>query len=97
MREAKNGEEGLRRALKEHPDLILLDIAMPKMDGMTVMKKLRKDRWGKSVPIILLTNIDADIRILEGVVEDEPLHYWIKSEWEIENIVVKVKEILGLL
>lgn len=51
---AKDGEEGLELALKEKPDLILLDVIMPKMDGMTMMKKLRKDNWGKKVPIILL-------------------------------------------
>lgn len=44
--EAKNGEEGLATALREHPDLILLDIIMPVMDGMTMLVNLRKDPWG---------------------------------------------------
>ena len=49
--EAKNGKEGLSIALKERPDLILLDILMPEMDGMAVMKHLRGDVWGKKVLI----------------------------------------------
>lgn len=59
--DAKDGEEGLTVAMSEHPDLILLDILMPKMDGLTMMKKLRQgDEWGKHVPIIVLTNHSAD-------------------------------------
>ena len=49
---ARNGEEGLSLALSEHPDLLLVDILMPKMDGMTMIKQLRKDAWGKEVKII---------------------------------------------
>lgn len=44
--EAKNGIEGLAVALKEHPDLVLLDLVMPKMDGVKMMEKLREDSWG---------------------------------------------------
>lgn len=95
--EAKNGEEGLERTLKEHPDLILLDIVMPKMDGMTMMKKLREDEWGKRVSIILLTNLSAtDAEIIKGVIEDEPSYYLVKSDWKIKDVVNKVKETLAL-
>jgi len=97
MLEAKNGEAGLDLALKEHPDLILLDIIMPIMDGMTMMKKLREDGWGKNVPIILLTNLSAtDAEIIQGVVENEPFYYLIKSDWKIKDVVGKVRETLGL-
>lgn len=91
--EAKNGEDGLEKALKEQPDLILLDIVMPKMDGMTMMKKLREDKWGRKVPIILLTNLSVTDDIIKGVVEDEPSYYLVKSDWKIEDVVKKVKEI----
>lgn len=46
---AQNGVEGLRVALQEHPDLILLDIVMPVMGGMEMLGKLRQDDWGKNV------------------------------------------------
>jgi len=95
--EARNGEEGLERALKEHPDLILLDIVMPKMDGMTMLKNLREDAWGKNVPVVLLTNLSAtDVKIVRGVVEHEPSYYLVKSDWKIEDVVGKVRETLGL-
>ena len=49
---AITGEEGLKLALKNKPDLILLDIVMPKMDGIAMLKKLRKDPWGKNANVI---------------------------------------------
>lgn len=91
---AKDGEEGLKLALKEHPDLILLDIVMPKMDGMTMMKKLREDNWGKNVSIILLTNLSATEEIVTGIVEDRPFYYLVKSDWKINDVIEKVKEVL---
>lgn len=91
--EAKNGEEGLKVALAARPDLILLDIVMPVMDGMTMMKKLREENeWGKNVSIILLTNLSATDQIISGIVEDEPAYYLVKSDWKIEDVVKKVRE-----
>lgn len=95
--EARDGEEGLNVALREHPDLILLDIVMPKMDGMTMMKRLRQtDAWGKGVPIILLTNLSgADDKINQGITEDLPAYYLIKSDWKISDVVEKIRERLS--
>ena len=88
--EAKNGQEGLTSALTNHPDLILLDIIMPIMDGMTMLDNLRLDPWGKSVPVVLLTNLsEADkvaASLRQGVYD-----YLIKSDWKLEDIVKKVK------
>jgi len=92
---ATNGEEGLKTALEHHPDLILLDIVMPGMDGMAVMENLRRDEWGKSVPIIILTNVEPEGKILTGVAEDNPAYYMIKSDVKAEEIVAKVHEILS--
>lgn len=95
--QAVNGEEGLNTALREHPDLVLLDIVMPKMDGVTVMSKLREDAWGKDVPIIMLTVLDSDDAILGKIVENKPAYYLIKkNELHAEEIVAKVKEKLGI-
>lgn len=97
-REARNGEEGLELALKEHPDLILLDIVMPKMDGMTMLKRLREENeWGKKVHVILLTNLSAtDEKIIKAMMENEPSYYLVKSDWKIGDVVKKVKETLGI-
>ena len=95
--EAKNGEEGLEVALREHPDLILLDIIMPVMDGMTMLKKLRsKNEWGKTVPVIILTNLtSADGQRNQDVTEFEPAYYLVKTDWKIEDVVAKVRERLA--
>lgn len=91
---ARTGGEGLQVALQSKPDLILLDILLPGMDGMTVMKKLRDDPWGKNVPIIILTNLNADDNILKRVVEDHPAYYLMKSTSDPYGVVEKVKEVL---
>jgi DNA-binding response OmpR family regulator len=61
--EAKDGEEGLKSALSKHPDLILLDIMMPKKTGHDVLKELRKDKWGGEVPVIVLTNASDNLDV----------------------------------
>src|SRR3990167_10306088 len=64
--QGKNGQEGLDIALKEHPDLILLDLMMPVMDGLTMLGKLRQDPdWGKDASVILLTNINDPQKIAQ--------------------------------
>ncbi len=94
--EAKNGKEGLSLALKEHPDLILLDIIMPKMGGITMMKNLRSDSWGAKVPIIILTNLNSDDSIIKAIEDNKPSFYLVKSDWNINDVVVKVRELLGM-
>lgn len=93
--EAKDGEEGLAVALKEKPDLILLDIIMPRMSGMTMLESLRKDAWGKTVPVIILTNLNPDDKIMREIVETEPVFYLVKADWKIEDVSAKIKEVLG--
>lgn len=91
---AITGEEGLDLALKNKPDLILLDIVMPKMDGITILKKLRQDPWGKRAKVILLTNLSADENITKAVTELEPAYYLIKTDWKMDDIVERVKKTL---
>ena len=93
--EAKNGEEGLEVALREHPDLILLDIIMPKMDGISMLKKLREDEWGKRVPVIVLTNL-SDMEKVAEVAEGGAFDYLIKADWKLEDVVNKVKQKLNI-
>lgn len=92
---AKDGEEGLRVALDKHPDVVLLDLLMPKIDGMAMMTKLRQDSWGKSVPVIILTNVSPDSdTIIKAIVDSQPAYYLVKSDVKLEEIVEKVKSIL---
>ncbi len=93
--QANNGEEGLGVALSAHPDLILLDLLMPKMDGMSMMEKLRENTWGKNIPVIILTNVSADTDVtIKAIIDLQPAYYLVKSDVKLETIVEKIKEIL---
>ena len=92
---AMDGEEGLRKAFEDHPDLILLDIRMPKMDGMTMLKLLRQDEWGKDARVIILTNLDPIDTILQGVVRDHPTYYLVKANTKMEDVLEKIREVLA--
>jgi len=92
--EAKNGIEGVEIALSKHPDMILLDLIMPEMDGMTALKKIREDVWGKNVPVIILTNVSATSeQLVEDMVTHKPLNYLIKSDWKLRDISDKIKKV----
>ena len=95
--EAKNGVEGVDLALSKHPDLILLDLIMPEMDGMTALKNIRQDSWGEKVPVIILTNLSATKeQLIEDVVTHKPMHYLIKSDWKLHDVVDKIEKILEM-
>lgn len=89
--EAKNGKQGLDVALRNHPDLILLDILMPVMNGITMLKKLRKDAWGKNVKVIMLTNLSENEKVADAMMQGSH-DYFVKSDWKIDDIVAKIKE-----
>ncbi|MCR4311386.1 MAG: response regulator [Candidatus Taylorbacteria bacterium] len=95
--EAENGVTGLKIALKEHPDLILLDILMPQMGGVEMLRGLRDaNTWGKQVPVILLTNVSPDTEEMNKVItEHEPAYYLKKSEFALSDVVAKIKERLA--
>ena len=91
---ATNGEEGLELIKKEKPNLILLDIMMPKMNGLQVLEKIKVDPDIKSIPVVMLTNLagqqDAETALSKGAVK-----YIIKSEYEPKQVANMVKEILA--
>jgi|SRR3989344_5992394 len=93
---AANGQEGLEAARKNAPDLILLDILMPVMDGLAMLQKLRQgDEHLKKVPVILLTNLSANSEdVIKKVAETEPVYYIVKTSFSLKQIVDKVKEFL---
>lgn len=93
---ANNGQEGLYSAFANNPDLILLDIRMPVMDGITMMKELKKDPRSKDIPIIFLTNYDTDEDILNAISESKPAYYLIKAKTNLEDIISIVKKTLGI-
>ncbi len=92
---ASDGEEGLSLCSALQPELILLDIKMPKMDGAEMLKKLRETTWGSSIRVIILTNSSkteapSDLRFLN--VE----RYIVKAHHTPKQVIDVVKEILGV-
>lgn len=92
---APNGVIGLNLALKEHPHLILLDIMMPEMNGWEMLEKLREDEWGKTVPLIILTNLESVDNISKAI-EKDAYEYIVKGDSNIGEIIAMVKRKLGI-
>ncbi len=88
--QAGDGEAGLASALEHHPDLILLDIIMPKMNGLVLLEKLRQDPWGKNVQVMMLTNFSDPGNIAQAV-QSEVFEYIIKSNSSLDEITAKIK------
>jgi DNA-binding response OmpR family regulator len=93
---AQDGEEGLTLANKEKPDLVMLDILMPKMDGVSLTKNIRESsNWGKEVPIIMLTNL-SDPDSVSEVADYGVFDFLVKTDWRLEDVVELVKKKLNL-
>ena len=90
--QATTAEKGIRLALKNRPDFILLDILLPKMDGLTMLKKLRANAWGKTVPVIISSNVTDQQKVSEAMrlgVYD----YIVKTNLILNDLVKQVKEV----
>lgn len=92
--EAKNGEECVQSALELHPDLIILDLLMPKKSGMQSLRDIRRDSWGKTVPVIVATNLPPGPE-KEEAANEEVIAYFTKSNVKLEDLVSTVKKQLG--
>lgn len=92
---AENGKKGLDVVSRQHPNLILLDIMMPEMNGWQVLEALKKDEWAKSVPVIILTNLDG-VENISKAMEQEAYEYVVKGDTELKDILAMVKRKLGV-
>ncbi len=95
VEEAVDGQSGLAKVLAGSYDLLLLDIMLPKFDGLEVLKTIKEKAEVKSIPVILLTNLGREAIIKEGFSLGAD-GYLIKSEHTPEEIVQEVKKFLGL-
>jgi DNA-binding response OmpR family regulator len=92
--EAGNGQDGLDLALKEKPDLILLDLIMPVMDGLEMLNRLRAEKEGQKVQVIILTN-SGDFGKIAEAVEKGICSYIVKSDITTDDLVKKVGDFLN--
>lgn len=90
---ALDGEKGLELAQSEMPDLILLDIILPKMNGFDVLKKLKADEKTKGIPVIVLTNLEGSMDVEQALTLGAKT-YMVKTNYELEDIVKRVRDAL---
>ena len=98
MISALDGEAGLRMAnpLEDElkPDLILLDLILPKINGFEVLKKLKENERTKDIPVIILTNLEG-MKDIEKTLEAGATTYLVKSNYSLEEVLEKVKNVLS--
>lgn len=92
---ASEGQEALQKLQTDIPDLMLLDIMMPIMNGLEVLKKIKSDEKTKNLPVIMLTNVGGSDEDAQRGLELGAIAYLIKAENKPSDIVSKIKEILG--
>jgi len=91
----QDGLEGLTLAQEHIPDLILLDIMLPKMDGLEVLKKLKGDKRTKDIPVILLSNLGQEF-VVKGGMNLGAVDYLLKSDLTPREVIEKIEHYLKL-
>lgn len=92
---AVNGEEGLVKIRSFRPDLVLLDIMMPKLDGLQVLERVKADPTIAAIPVVVLTNLGGSQEDIERGLELGAVAYLVKSAYRPDEVVTKVKEVLA--
>jgi two-component system alkaline phosphatase synthesis response regulator PhoP len=87
---ADDGEKGLQMAIDKHPDMLLVDIKLPRMSGIEMIRELRRDSWGKKARIIILTNISNPVT-LQDAMELGAFYYFVKSDSSMSDIISAIR------
>ena len=91
VKSALDGEIGLKTAREVKPDLILLDLILPKLDGFEVLEELKKDDGTKGIPVIVLTNLESAPDI-ERALALGAFSYLVKANYDLKDVMTKIKE-----
>lgn len=89
---AFDGEDGFVVAFREKPDLIMLDLVMPRMGGVEFLKKLRAEQWGENIPVIVETQL-SDMEQMSIGMELGVHSYVIKSDYSIDAILLQIEDV----
>ena len=90
---AMDGENGINLAKSEKPDLLLLDIILPKKDGYEVLQELKSNQETKNIPVILLTNLESAADV-EKALKLGATTYLTKADYKLEEVAEKIRETL---
>lgn len=93
MISALDGETGLRLAQNEMPDLILLDLILPKIDGFEVLKRLKENPKTKKIPVIILTNLEG-MEDVDKALELGATTFLVKTQYTLEEVIEKIEKAL---
>lgn len=93
VKSAVDGEEAVKMIKTGKPDLVLLDLILPKKDGFEVLKEMKSDAQTKDIPVIILTNLEGT-QDVEKALELGATNYLVKANYELEDIVKRVKDVL---
>jgi len=91
---ASGGDEGIRLAKLKSPDLILLDILMPDIDGYEVLRRVKADKKTKNIPVLILSNLSQRVEVKKGL-ELGAVEFIVKADVIPDDIVVKIEKYLN--
>jgi len=91
---ALDGETGLKLTQSEKPDLILLDLILPKLHGFGVLKRIKENPETKKIPVVILTNLES-MQDIEKAMELGATNYLVKANYSLKDLLIKIKEVLG--
>jgi len=90
---AKDGVEGVEKIASEKPDLVLLDLVMPRLDGIGALKQMKENEATKEIPVVILTNL-SDYDKVSDALSMGAMDYLVKANYRLEELVAKIKNIL---
>lgn len=90
---AKDGQEGVEKAASEKPDLILLDLVMPRLDGIGALKQMKENELTRDIPVVILTNL-SDYDKVSDALSLGAMDYLVKANYRLEELVNKIKTVL---
>ena len=95
---AHNGLDGFQTAINLHPDIILLDLLMPVLDGVSMLGKLREDKWGSTVKVMILSNLSDPKSLLTGADKEMKYvsNYFVKTDLSLDELIVKINTELNI-
>ena len=90
---AKDGVEGVSMAASEKPDLILLDLVMPRLDGIGALKQMKENDETRDIPVVILTNL-SDYDKVSDALSLGAMDYLVKANYRLEELVDKIKAVM---